>query len=146
VVAAMRDEITAALTRARFLGLDPLAVELLCQEALTVARVLDVEQLWAETAAAPTLGDGEGINPLVRIIGVELHEPFRVTLAFDDGVSRSLDLTPFLQGPNFAPVRRPSFFIQLRLSQGTLHWPNGASLDPAQLRYAPALTWSSGGR
>lgn len=71
---------------------------------------------------------------------MEIHEPFRVTLAFDDGVSRSLDLAPFLQGAGFAPVRRPSFFIQLRLSNGTLRWPNGASLDPVQLRYAPALT------
>lgn len=140
VVATMRDEIESVLTRARFLGIDQLAVEHLCQEALAVSRTLEVEQLWAETAATPTLGDGEGMNQFVRVVGIQLHEPFRVTLAFDDGVSRSLDLAPFLQEPDFTPVRRPGFFIQLRLSNGTLRWPNGASIDPVQLRYAPALT------
>lgn len=140
VVTTMREEIVTALTRARFLGLDAPTVEQLCREALTMVATVDMEALWAATAAAPTLGDGEAINQLVRIVGVTLHEPFRVTLAFDDGVTRSLDLAPFLQGPAFAPIRRPPFFIQLRLVDGTLRWPNGATLDPTLLRYVPALS------
>lgn len=143
VISAMRDEITAVLTRARFLGVDPLTIDLLCQEALTISRALDVERLWAEAENTPTLGDGEAINHLVSIVSVTLHEPFRVTVTFDDGVSRVLDLAPFIQGPQFAPVRRPNFFVQLCVSKGTLRWPNGTSLDPAQLRYTPALTLNS---
>lgn len=94
LLALMRQEITQAITRARFLGLDQLAVELLCQEALAVGAGLDVRVLWNETYRTPTLGTGEGVNHLVRVVGVALHEPFRVTLSFNDGVSRSLDLTP----------------------------------------------------
>lgn len=137
VVATLQQEITAALTRARFLGLDPLAVELLCQEALTVTHSVNAAQLRAAVATTPTLGEGEGINQLVRIVGVALHEPFSVTLTFSDGVSRSLDLAPFLERPEFTPVRRPSFFLQLRLKDGGLCWPNGATLDAVELRYAP---------
>lgn len=75
----------------------------------------------------------------MRIISVQLHKCFRVTLMFDDRVSRTLDLTPPLEGLAFKAVRRLLFFVQLHLRNETLRWPNGLSLDPVRLHYAPTL-------
>lgn len=140
VVAEMRQEIAAAVLRARFLGLDQATVEALCAEALTAAAVIDVAALHEETYATPTLGDGEGIVHLVQVTGVELRHRYEVKLDFDDGVSRVLDLAPLLQDVQFDAVRNPAMFIQLRVTNGKLRWPSGAHLDADVLRYYPALT------
>ena len=139
LIALMRDEIAAALRRARFLGLDVLTVRLLCEEGLAAAENEDYEALRAAAHATPTLGDGEGIRPDVRVVAVELRGAYRVRVRFDDGVAREIDLGPLLRGPGLIAARRPAFFIQLRIQHGAIRWPNGAALDPALLRYYPAL-------
>lgn len=139
LIALMREEITAALRRARFLGLDALAVRLLAEEGLAAAEDEDYAALRAAAHATPTLGDGEGIRQDVRVVEVELRGEYRVRVRFDDGVARELDLAPFLRGLGLLAARRPAFFIQLRVQGGAIRWPNGAALDPALLRYHPAL-------
>ena len=140
IVATAQQELAAAVTRARFLGLEQVVVALLCEEALAASNGLDYRQLWEEAYRTPTLGDGEGVSPLVKLIGVEVLDGYRVRLTFDDGVSRTLNLELFLDGPAFASVRKPAFFMQLRIADGTLRWPNGAVLAADVLRYFPALT------
>ncbi|NTU84494.1 MAG: DUF2442 domain-containing protein [Chloroflexales bacterium] len=139
LVEMMRTEITATLTRARFLGLDAMTVRLLCEEGVATSDVQDYEALWDAVRATPTLGDGEGVRHLVRIISVELLDGYRVRLQFDDGVGRVLDLDPILRGPGRAAIRRSAFFVQMRVEGGTIRWPNGVALDPIALRYAPAV-------
>lgn len=54
-------------------------------------------------------------------------------LEFTDGSRRSVDLTPYLRGPVFQPVRDdPAVFRSVRVDRrlGTIVWPNGADLDP----------------
>jgi hypothetical protein len=73
------------------------------------------------------------MNQLVRIQGVEALEPFRVRLQFTNGTSREIDLTVYLRGPVFEPIRSdPSVFRSVRVDQelGTIVWPNGADIDP----------------
>lgn len=139
LVDVMRREITAALTRARFLGLDSLTVGQLAEEGLAASDAHDYEALRADVRSTPTLGDGEGVRRLVRVVGVELLADYRVKLAFDDGVARVIDLEPFLRRPGRAAIRQPTFFIQLRVEDGTIGWPNGLRLDPVALRYFPAI-------
>ena len=140
IVATAQQELAAAVTRARFLGLEQVVVALLCEEALAASNGLDYRQLWDEAYRTPTLGDGEGVSPLVKLIGVEVLDGYRVRLTFDDGVSRTLNLELFLDGPAFTSVRKPAFFMQLRIADGTLRWPNGAVLAADVLRYFLALT------
>lgn len=143
LIEEMRKEIAGALTRARFLGLDALTTRLLAEEGLAAAAAQDYDALRAAVRATPTLGDGEGVRPLVQVVRIELLDGYRVRLEFDDGVARTLDLDPFLRGPGRAAIRRPAFFVQLRVQGGTITWPNGLTLDPVALRYFPAVQAAS---
>lgn len=70
------------------------------------------------------------------VISVEVLEPYRLRLRFDDGVEGVIDVAqevPF-QGI-FEPLRDPDFFRQVQVVPdiGTIVWPNGADLDPLVL-------------
>ena len=73
------------------------------------------------------------MSQMVRIRDVEVLEPFRVRLQFTDGTAREIDLTPYLRGPVFEPIRNDSaVFRSVRVDPelGTIVWPNGADLCP----------------
>ena len=68
-----------------------------------------------------------------RVFSVEPREGFRLSLVFDDGSTREVDLADELWGPMFAPLRsNPELFRQVRVDAelGTIVWPNGADMDP----------------
>ncbi len=70
---------------------------------------------------------------MLRIRSVQLLEGFTVRLGLSDRSEKTVDLTPYMQGEIFEPVRRnPSVFRQVRVDQdlGTIVWPNGADIDP----------------
>jgi len=70
---------------------------------------------------------------MVRIKAVEPLEDHKVLLHFTDGTSRVVDLTRFLYGPIFEPVRNdPEFFRSVYVDErvGTIVWPNGADICP----------------
>ncbi len=70
---------------------------------------------------------------MIRIIGVRPLDGFRVELDFDDGSRRTVDLSSYLRGPVFQPMRDdPAVFRAVRVDRqlGTIVWPNGADLDP----------------
>jgi hypothetical protein len=57
---------------------------------------------------------------MVRVTAVEALKGFEVRIAFTDGTERVVDLTPYLWGPIFEPLRRnPALFRQSVL---TLSW------------------------
>ncbi|MGA2052977.1 MAG: DUF2442 domain-containing protein [Opitutales bacterium] len=75
-------------------------------------------------------------HPIKKIVEVMLLADFRVVVRFDDGVTKTVDLEPFLHGPIFDPLRRdPAAFRALKIDGGTLAWPNGADIDPLVLYY-----------
>jgi hypothetical protein len=88
---------------------------------------------------------------MVRIRGVETLGGFRVRLSLTDGSTREVDLTPYLNGPVFEPVRSDSaFFRSVRVDHelGTIVWPNGADIDPDVLIHGrvPAALETERGR
>jgi len=70
---------------------------------------------------------------MLRIKTVEVLEGFTVRLGLSDGSEKTVDLTPYLHGPIFEPLRRdPALFRQVTVDEelGTIVWPNGADIDP----------------
>jgi hypothetical protein len=76
---------------------------------------------------------------LCRVTGFEVLEDYRVRVEFDDGVVRTIDFAPVLEGDLFGPLRDPGLFRQVTLDPEahTLVWPNGADFDPATLHDWP---------
>ncbi len=63
----------------------------------------------------------------------------KVRLQFSDGISREVNLTPFLSGPAFHYIRkdRAAFAeVAVPVELGTIVWPNGAEIDADVLHRA----------
>lgn len=70
---------------------------------------------------------------MLRIKTVEVLERFTVKLGLSDGSERVVDLTRYLNGPIFDPLRQdPTLFRQVTVDEelGTIVWPSGADIDP----------------
>ncbi len=78
-------------------------------------------------------------HPIYRITSFEQAGPYALRLAFDDGLSRTIDFEPILAGELFGPLRDPKLFAQVRLDPEvhTVVWPSGADFDPATLHDWP---------
>lgn len=81
---------------------------------------------------------------IVDVTHVEVLEPYRLRLEFDDGTSGEVDIAQLVtfQGV-FEPLREPGAFRQVRVDEGlgTIVWPNGADIDPFVLH-----EWAQGRR
>lgn len=73
------------------------------------------------------------LTHIPRVIKAEVRPPYGLTLQFDDGLTREVDLAGDLWGPMFEPLKDPTFFAQVRVDHGTVVWPNGVDLDPVVL-------------
>ena len=78
-------------------------------------------------------------HPIYRITSVQTIAPYKLVLRFDDGLSRTVDLEPILEGELFGPLRDPALFAQVRVDPEihTVVWPSGADFDPATLHDWP---------
>ena len=80
---------------------------------------------------------------LVRVRSVELREGFTVNVLFTDGSQREINLTPYLRGPIFEPIRvDPAMFRSMQVEEGTIAWPDGADIDPDVLYYGLTPAWA----
>jgi len=80
----------------------------------------------------------------VRIRAVAPMDGFWVHLEFTNGTERDVDLSPFLRGPIFEPLRRdPGLFRRVRVDERmkTLVWGNGADIDPDVLYRGLQPAW-----
>jgi hypothetical protein len=76
------------------------------------------------------------LGHLVRVKQAVVVHNFVVTITFEDGTEKTIDLEPFLKGPVFAPILQdPALFRDIRIEAGTITWPNGADIDPDVLYY-----------
>lgn len=59
-----------------------------------------------------------------------------LSLRFNNGSAKVVDLLPLLDGPVFEPLRNEACFAQGALDSvcGTVVWPNGVDLAPEALR------------
>jgi len=63
--------------------------------------------------------------------GFEFRMGFFVSVTFEDGSRRDVDLKRYLRGPIFEPIRASrARFRELFLDGGVLSWPNGADIAP----------------
>ncbi len=70
-----------------------------------------------------------------RVAAIEMLPEYRLRVEFVDGTNGEVDLGPLLRsdavtGTIFEPLREPHLFAQVRVSLGTVQWPNGADLAP----------------
>lgn len=62
----------------------------------------------------------------------------RLNVAFSDGYSAEIDLSPVVmaaRGPLVESLKDPAFFRRAFLDEGTLAWPNGYDISSDVLRY-----------
>jgi hypothetical protein len=77
---------------------------------------------------------------LPHVIHAEHAGGFRIRLTFNDGLEAIVDFRPWLTGPVFEPLKRPSYFRKFFIDGGTVTWPNGADIAPETLREAAKAT------
>jgi len=78
-------------------------------------------------------------HPIYRVTALELVAPFSLRLQFDDGLVRTIDFEPVLEGELYGPLRDPASFAQAMIDPEvhTVVWPCGADFDPATLHDWP---------
>ena len=66
------------------------------------------------------------------VIKASTKAPYLLTVQFDDGTKKTLNLEPLLFGEMFEPLRDPAYFALASVDTelGTVVWPNGADLAP----------------
>ncbi len=73
------------------------------------------------------------MNRLTHVIRAEHRGGFRIHLVFDDGLSKTVDFSSWLNGPVFEPLKEEAFFQRFFIDGGTVCWPNGADIAPVTL-------------
>ena len=84
------------------------------------------------------------LGPLVRVKSATPKEGFLMEIVFETGEKRTVDLTPYLQGPIFKPLRDdPEAFKRVMIAGGTLAWESGGDIDPDVLYYNLQPAWQA---
>ena len=82
---------------------------------------------------------------MVRVQAVHPCHGFVVRLTFTDGSERNVDLSPYLRGPIFEPIRTDQATfeaVSVDRELGTIVWPNGADIDPDVLYWGRTPAWA----
>lgn len=67
---------------------------------------------------------------MLRIVDVDYIKDYMLRLKFSDGVTKDVDLEPYLTGEVFGELQDRAKFIQYGLTPITIEWANGADLAP----------------
>lgn len=67
---------------------------------------------------------------MLRIIDVDYLKDYTLRLTFNDGVTKVVNLEPYLKGEVFGELLDKTKFIQYGLTPITIEWANGADLAP----------------
>jgi len=73
---------------------------------------------------------------MLHIRSAEYRGGHRLRLTFSDGAEGEVDLSAYLDGPVFVPLRDPAIFSAVTVDPElhTVTWPNGADFAPEFLR------------
>lgn len=73
---------------------------------------------------------------MLHIRSVDYRGGHRLRLTFSDGAEGEVDLSAYLDGPVFVPLRDPAIFAAVTVDPElhTVTWPNGADFAPEFLR------------
>jgi hypothetical protein len=67
---------------------------------------------------------------LIRVVDVEYLKDYTMRLEFSDGVQKTIDFYPLLNGKIFEPLKDKDKFTQFGLNSWTIEWYNGADIAP----------------
>jgi len=67
---------------------------------------------------------------MLRIIDADYIKDYMLRLKFSDGVTKEVNLKPYLTGEVFSELLDKGKFIQYGLTPITIEWANGADLAP----------------
>jgi hypothetical protein len=65
-----------------------------------------------------------------------------IETTFDDGTTKAIDFTHWLDGPVFEPLKDKKYFRKFFLDGSTIAWPNGADIAPETLYDVSAVVLS----
>ena len=85
-------------------------------------------------------------HAIYRVTGFRIVGPYTLTVEFDDGLSRTIDFRPVLEGELYGPLRDRKIFESVRIDPEvhTLVWPNGADIAPEALYDLPDIVPQAG--
>ena len=78
---------------------------------------------------------------ILKVIDVEYLGGYKLLCTFNDGVVKTVDLTPLLQYPAYKELVDENLFRQFGLDS-TIFWANGADIAPEYL-YEHGVTANS---
>jgi len=83
---------------------------------------------------------------ILRVTAVSVSGPSHLTVAFNNGVTKRVNVAPLLSGPVFEPLRDPLDFSKATLDDllGVVTWPNEADFAPEALLALPAEAEAEG--
>lgn len=67
---------------------------------------------------------------MLRIVDVDYIKDYMLRLKFSDGVTKDVDLKPYLTGEVFGELLDKAMFVQYGLTPVTIEWANGADIAP----------------
>lgn len=68
------------------------------------------------------------------VISVSPKDDYRLSITFDDGVTKELSIEPFIKNGVSAVLRDKDYFKLVTAENGYVTWPNGFDLCPEFLR------------
>ena len=68
------------------------------------------------------------------IIKVTAQHDYNITVVFDDGLKKTIDIKPFINDGISIELRDKDFFNQVYLDNGSVTWPNGYDFCSVFLR------------
>ncbi|MCM1489246.1 MAG: DUF2442 domain-containing protein [Muribaculum sp.] len=67
---------------------------------------------------------------MLKVADVDYIKDYLLRIKFNDGITKTVDLYPYLTGEVFQELRDKDKFIQYGLTKTTIEWANGADLAP----------------
>ncbi|HMQ78116.1 MAG TPA: DUF2442 domain-containing protein [Ignavibacteria bacterium] len=68
------------------------------------------------------------------VIKVEPLEDYILSIVFDDGLNKTIDIKPYINIGISADLKDPDFFNKVYLDNGSVTWPNGFDFCSVFLR------------
>jgi len=67
---------------------------------------------------------------IIKVIHAEYKEDYKISLTFNDGKKKVVDLKEELWGEMFEPLNDINYFKNFTLNPFTIEWENGADFSP----------------
>lgn len=73
------------------------------------------------------------------VVRAEYRYDYVIEIEFDNGVTKLVDFSSWLEGPVFEPLKDKETFQSFFLDGWTIAWPNGADIAPETLYDAESV-------